>query len=322
MRSADKFVLAGALLLAAGLVMLSGCSDAPETAEDEATYVARIEEHRRARDEHYRTTKFSAFGLLRRHYFDTEPRLTIGSAKDAGLRIDDKEVSPLHAVIEGLSPTPMLTAKSRMVEVENPAQEITEVRLKSRTGFRIGRFHLRFNVSKSGRRNVEVYDPAHANAAAFESLDYFTVDTRFRVTGTIVPHDNPEKIKLIDSQDGVRDYYLFGELRFPLEGGEYSLELYTRSLDPEQIARDRHMLLFRDLTSGKDTYPAARYLYLEGKTRGEVEVDFNLAFNPSCNYSFVYECPLPRPKNVLKVAIRAGEKYYKKHSVKIPLPNF
>ena len=322
MRPSRYLALTLGLLLASGLAILTGCRAEPGTIEDAAAYTARIEKHRADRDNHYRTTKFNAFGLLRRHYFDTEERLTIGSGPAAGLRVDDADFTALHAVIEGLSPTPRLTAKAKIVEVEDPATEITELELTNKTGFRIGRHHLRYNVSKTGRRNVEVYDPAHPNVVGFESLDYFPVDPDYRVTGRIVPYDDPKKLTLTDSQDGNMDYFLFGELRFPLEDAEHTLELYTRSLDPAQIAKDRHMLLFRDLTSGQETYPAARYLYIEGKTRGAVKVDFNMAFNPSCNYSFVYQCPLPRPKNSLGVAVRAGEKYYKKHAAEIPLPDF
>lgn len=313
----------GLLILVVSLVAgLAGCASEPVFEEDDQTHMVRIEQHRAERDEHYRTTDFSAFGLLRRHYFAADESLTIGSGADAGLRFDDPAFSAIHAVVEGPPANPTLTAKAKIVEVENPENAISERVLENKSTFRIGRYHLRYNVSKTGRRNVEIYDPEHPNATGFESLDYFPVDRSYQIHGTIVPSGNPTPIQLIDSQEGTADYFLYGELRFELEGAQHSLELYTRSLDPEQIKKDRHMLLFRDLTSGKETYPAARYLWVEGKTSGTVEVDFNMAFNPSCNYSYWYECPLPRPKNSLKVAIRAGEKYYKKNAVDIPQPVF
>lgn len=311
----------GLLLWFAAALLLAGCQPANEEAaappEEEASYRARIEEGRRERDEHYHTTTFNAFGLIKRHYFDDEERLTIGSGAGANLRIDDPEVAALHAVVEGLGPAPQLKAIGRVVEIEDPSQEISELTLESRAGFQIGRYHLRFNVSRTGRRNVEVYDPEHPNVKGFESLDYYPVGPNYRLTGTIVPFDDPKSIIIIDSQGAERPHYLFGELRFQIGGAEHSLELYTTTLDPAEIAERRHMLLFKDETSGEETYPAARYLYVEGKTRGEVEVDFNLAFNPSCNYSYEYQCPLPRRANRLKVAIPAGEKWYRKLKVEI-----
>lgn len=316
-----NLIPSGALvLLAAGLLLLSSCQSSPIPEEDPAAYIARIEKHRADRDNHYLTTTFSAFGLLERHYFDKEERLTIGSGPEADLKIDDPAVAAIHAVVEGLSPTPRLTAKAKVVQIENPDVPITELTLEHRTGFGLGRFHLRYNVSKSGRRNVEVYDPEHPNATGFESLEYFPVDPAYRVVGTIVPFDDPEEIEITDSHGNSDPHYLYGELHFTVAGTEQTLELYTKTLDPEKLAKDRHMLLFQDTTSGEETYPAARYLYVEGKARGQVEVDFNMAFNPSCNYSYVYTCPFPRRQNRLTVAIRAGEKYYKKHAVPIQPP--
>ena len=39
-----------------------------------------------------------------------------------------------------------------------------------------------------------------------------------------------------------------------------------------------------------------------------VEIDFNLAYNPTCAYNETYDCPFPPASNRLKVEIRAGEK--------------
>jgi hypothetical protein len=89
------------------------------------------------------------------------------------------------------------------------------------------------------------------------------------------------------------------------------MELYTTTLDGSAIARDGFMLIFADLTSGRESYYAARYLDIPGKLAGKVTVDFNLARNPPCAFSAVYTCPLPRAQNRLPVAIRAGEKAYK-----------
>jgi len=65
---------------------------------------------------------------------------------------------------------------------------------------------------------------------------------------------------------------------------------------------------FVDGTSGKETYPAGRYLDIPPTTTGLYEIDFNKAYNPYCAYNATYECPYPPPSNRLKVEIRAGEK--------------
>ncbi len=42
----------------------------------------------------------------------------------------------------------------------------------------------------------------------------------------------------------------------------------------------------------------------------EFVLDFNRCYNPLCNYSPAYNCPLPPLENFLDVAIPAGEKAY------------
>ena len=70
---------------------------------------------------------------------------------------------------------------------------------------------------------------------------------------------------------------------------------------------NRLFVPFRDLTSGKTTYPAGRYLDLDVSPSGTYEIDFNLAYNPNCYFSITWVCPLPPRENHLKVAVQAGE---------------
>jgi uncharacterized protein (DUF1684 family) len=70
--------------------------------------------------------------------------------------------------------------------------------------------------------------------------------------------------------------------------------------------------IFRDGTSGKETYPAARFLHTEAPKDGSVVIDFNKAYNPPCAFNPYTTCPMPPKENRLKVRIEAGEKNYKK----------
>ena len=69
-------------------------------------------------------------------------------------------------------------------------------------------------------------------------------------------------------------------------------------------------VIFRDLTSGKETYPAARFLYADAPEDGTVILDFNKAYNPPCAFNPYTTCPLPPPDNRLRVRIEAGELNY------------
>ena len=73
---------------------------------------------------------------------------------------------------------------------------------------------------------------------------------------------------------------------------------------------------FRDATSGSETYGAGRYLLdtIKGADHGgdaasgELLLDFNLAYHPSCVYDPRWSCPLAPPENTLGTAVRAGER--------------
>jgi uncharacterized protein (DUF1684 family) len=68
-------------------------------------------------------------------------------------------------------------------------------------------------------------------------------------------------------------------------------------------------VIFRDASVGRETY-GTRYAYAEPTGDGRYVLDFNKAYNPPCAYNPYTTCPTPPAQNILKVAIRAGEKIY------------
>jgi uncharacterized protein (DUF1684 family) len=67
--------------------------------------------------------------------------------------------------------------------------------------------------------------------------------------------------------------------------------------------------VFRDLTAGQTTYPAARFLKAPRPRDGQTNLDFNQAYSPPCAFTQFATCPLPPPQNRLGIAIPAGELY-------------
>jgi uncharacterized protein (DUF1684 family) len=75
-------------------------------------------------------------------------------------------------------------------------------------------------------------------------------------------------------------------------------------------------LPFRDATSGSETYGAGRYLLDSAKgadlggdpASGDIWLDFNLAYHPSCAYDARWNCPLAPPDSTLAAAVRVGER--------------
>jgi uncharacterized protein len=74
-------------------------------------------------------------------------------------------------------------------------------------------------------------------------------------------------------------------------------------------------LPFADASSNKQTYGGGRYLLdtIKGadlglSPDGELILDFNFSYNPSCAWNEGYICPLAPPQNRLGISIAAGEK--------------
>lgn len=79
------------------------------------------------------------------------------------------------------------------------------------------------------------------------------------------------------------------------------------ALVPTHWKAGQPMFVFRDATSGHETYGAARFLMGEEMTEGEITLDFNRAFTPPCGFTPHAICPLPPRQNILPFAVRAGE---------------
>ena len=75
--------------------------------------------------------------------------------------------------------------------------------------------------------------------------------------------------------------------------------------------------MFKDASSGEETYEAARFLYADLRDDGTTVLDFNQAYNPPCAFNPYTTCPIPLPENRLRVKILAGERAYPVH---VPLP--
>lgn len=114
-------------------------------------------------------------------------------------------------------------------------------------------------------------------------------------------------VTLATSTGQLRQMVVAGQLVFPFEQIEFRL---TGFLTRDGGGYEVIFLPFRDRTSGRETYGAGRYLeipYEQGEQ--EIELDFNLAYNPSCAFSPAYDCPYPPPANRLDIEVRAGEMF-------------
>ena len=136
-------------------------------------------------------------------------------------------------------------------------------------------------------------------------LRYYPPDASYTVAAALRLGQERPVVPMPTSTGTIRNYQRVGVLEVTFRGESLSLGAFV-----EEGAREIDGLFvpFVDLTSGKETYPAGRYLDIPPTTTGFYEIDFNKAYNPYCAYNASYECPYPPASNRLKVEIRAGEK--------------
>jgi uncharacterized protein (DUF1684 family) len=169
----------------------------------------------------------------------------------------------------------------------------------------------RFVIHRSGGKpSLRVRDPNGPLAKGFVGFQWFHIDPRYRVVGRFIKDAEPKSIPVTNTYGDVDSYKSEGVIEFTLMGE-------TLRLRPFTTRPKRFYIVFRDGSSGQETYEAARFLYADLLDDGMTVLDFNEAYNPPCAFNPYTTCPIPIPENRLRPKILAGEKAYPLH---VPLP--
>jgi uncharacterized protein (DUF1684 family) len=162
-----------------------------------------------------------------------------------------------------------------------------------------------FLIERDGRLALRLRDLKSARRAELKELAYFPIEAAYRVSAKLVPHAAPRSLQTTNSLGKASAMKSPGALVFELGGKRLSLDAVQ-----ERPSDTRLFILFRDLTAGRETYGAGRFLYSDGlpDKDGQVVLDFNKAYNPPCAFTPFATCPLPPPQNRLDVRVEAGEK--------------
>lgn len=157
------------------------------------------------------------------------------------------------------------------------------------------------------RHAIRVRDKNSALRRSFTGCKWFPIDEKYRVTARFTPYPKPKPVRFPNILGDYEAYDALGLVEFTLDGQTYKME----GVGSGPANARRLFFVFRDLTSGKESYPAARFLYSDLPKQGnEVVLDFNQAQNPPCAFNPYTTCPLPPEQNRLRVRIPAGEKNY------------
>jgi uncharacterized protein (DUF1684 family) len=163
-------------------------------------------------------------------------------------------------------------------------------------------------VERGGRYGIRLKDNESPARKAFKGLQWFPVSEAYRVTARFVPFSPPKSIPIPNVLGQVSEMPSPGYVAFTLGGQELRLDPVLEEPDADEL-----FIIFRDGTTGKETYGAGRFLYTEKPRDGHVILDFNKAYSPPCAFTPYATCPLPPKQNRLSVRIEAGEKSHDTH---------
>ena len=167
---------------------------------------------------------------------------------------------------------------------------------------KVGRLSL-FVIKRGDKYGIRVKDPESEYRRNYHGIEHFPVSDTYRVTARWVAE--PRKIPILNILGQTEESDNPGYAVFRLGGKE--MRLYPIIEEP---GAKELFYIFRDLTTGKETYPAGRFFYSEFPKNGKVVLDFNKAYNPPCAFTPYATCPLPPKENHLAVRVEAGEKTY------------
>lgn len=160
-------------------------------------------------------------------------------------------------------------------------------------------------IERGGKFGARLRDPNAATRRDFTGCKWFPPGMDWRVQAKWVAYQKPMPMAITNILGMTDQEPSPGYATFSIRGREMRLE---------PVIEDGELFfMFKDMTSGRSTYGAGRFLYAALPKGDRVVLDFNEAHNPPCAFTAFATCPLPPKQNNLPVAIEAGEKSYGGH---------
>ena len=301
-----KHTLSTALVSA--LLLLANAATAQVGALDGSNYAGSIAKWQQQREANLKGPN-GWLNLAGLHWLQAGAT-SMGSAPDNNIKLAEQQAPPKLGVflLEGEEVT---FQAEPGVEVFRDGVPVTQLRMHhdqagepSRLTHGTLGWHL---IRRMERLGVRLRDYEHPAASAFAGLEFYPVDTAWRVEARFNAYEEPRRPMLTTVVEELGwNPTAPGTLEFELDGDALSLEAYDSG--------DSLFLIFADFTTGETTYPSGRYLYADKPgPDGSTILDFNKAHSPPCAFTNFATCPLPARQNRMTVAIEAGEKYSKGH---------
>ncbi len=159
-------------------------------------------------------------------------------------------------------------------------------------------------IERSDRIAIRMRDFNEPRFLNYTGLDFYPPTSDYRFVAEFIPYESPKRIEMATVVGTSTTSVSPGYVKFALDGEEYTLDAFRTG------RADMLHFVFKDGTSGDETYGASRFMDSPILEDGTVDLNFNKAYNPPCAYTPYATCPLPPSQNILTVRIEAGEKNY------------
>jgi uncharacterized protein len=292
--------------------ILASDSVKPPTTADQSTYNQEIDQWRAKREKRLMSedgwlTLVGLFWLNEgENKIGSDPSNTVVFPKDrsaavvGSLWLEKGKVRIEAKPDSGITSENKPVTSQALVSDADPNVDPTELHLSSLT------FYV---ISRANKIGVRVKDSKNPARTQFPGLQYFPTSTDWRIEAKLVPNNPPKKIPITNILGMTDDTDSPGTLVFQKDGKTYHLDALKEE--------DQLFILFKDQTSGKETYGIGRFVNTDAPdSQGKVILDFNKAYNPPCAFTNFATCPLPPPQNRLSMRVEAGEKKYANEAVR------
>jgi uncharacterized protein (DUF1684 family) len=163
-------------------------------------------------------------------------------------------------------------------------------------------------IERGGRFGIRLKDKNAAARREFTGCRWYEIKEDYRIEAKWIAHPQPRPLKVPNVLGQTESMPSPGYAEFGVGGKTVRLDGVLETPQSTEL-----WFILRDQTSGKETYPAGRFLYADLPKAGKVVLDFNKSYNPPCAFTEYATCPLPPPQNWMPVRIGAGELNYGTH---------
>jgi hypothetical protein len=277
-----------------------------ESAMDDPTYAAEI--RRFAAEREQRLTSDTGWLTVAGLYWLAPGENRFGVAPDNSIRLP-AGTGPEHAGSFVLEGDRVRVRVDENIPVTHDGQPVRELELVSDRDGKPTLLALEdlrlFVIHRTKGFAVRLRDLNAPARRSFHGVERYPTDPSWRLVGQLRSAGAPAAL-VIPSVIGTVDTLPSpGAVEFEREGKTFALHPVI-----EDSASGELFFIFRDETSGEETYPGGRFLYADRPTAaGEVILDFNRAVSPPCAFTDFATCPRPPPENSLRLRVTAGEKH-------------